>query len=76
MITNYHSQKNTTKLEMWKNYGSLQLKSIRSTFQKVPELKRIPLYVIKRSGPLKLHKKNAKEEDMEVLGESGCLARV
>ena len=40
-----------------KNYGSLQLRSIRSTFQKVPELKKISLDVIKRIMSLKVHKK-------------------
>ena len=55
-----------------KYYGSLQLRPIRSTFQNIPELKKIPLGVFKRIILLKLYKK-AKEEDVEGLEESGCL---
>ena len=40
-----------------KNCESLQLRSLRSIFQQVPEIEKIPLDVIKRIVSLKLHKK-------------------
>ena len=61
-VTFYHNhllplKKENNKVENVKNYGSLELKYIRSTFQKVPALKKIALDVIKRIRSIKLHKK-------------------